>query len=57
MTINTQTEDEIRKKWEENPMLKPRIEKVTVNISVGKSGDPLEKASKILLNASSSGCE
>ncbi len=48
MTINTQTEDEIRKKWEENPMLKPRIEKVTVNISVGKSGDPLEKASKIL---------
>ena len=42
------SEDEIRKKWEENPMLKPRIEKVVVNISVGKSGEPLEKAAKVL---------
>ncbi|MGB9960506.1 MAG: 50S ribosomal protein L5 [Candidatus Bathyarchaeales archaeon] len=42
------SEDDIRKKWEENPMLKPRIEKVVVNISVGKSGEPLEKASKVL---------
>jgi len=42
------TEEEIRKKWQENPMLKPRIEKVTVNICVGKSGEPLEKASKVL---------
>lgn len=29
-------------------MLKPRIEKVVVNISVGKSGEPLEKASRVL---------
>jgi large subunit ribosomal protein L5 len=29
-------------------MLKPRIEKVVVNISVGKSGEPLEKAAKVL---------
>lgn len=29
-------------------MLKPRIEKVVVNISVGKSGEPLEKAVKVL---------
>jgi large subunit ribosomal protein L5 len=29
-------------------MLKTKIEKVTVNISVGKSGEPLEKASTIL---------
>jgi len=29
-------------------MLKPRIEKVVVNFSVGKSGEPLEKASKVL---------
>jgi len=29
-------------------MLKPRIEKVTVNISVGRSGEPLEKAVNIL---------
>jgi large subunit ribosomal protein L5 len=32
----------------ENPMLKPRIEKVTVNMSVGKSGTPLEHAATIL---------
>jgi large subunit ribosomal protein L5 len=38
----------MRRKWNENPMLKPKIEKVTVNISVGKSGAPLEKASRVL---------
>jgi large subunit ribosomal protein L5 len=32
----------------ENPMLKPRIEKVTVNMSVGQSGKPLEQAATIL---------
>lgn len=36
------------KKPTENPMFQPIIEKVTVNISVGKSGEPLEKAVKIL---------
>jgi large subunit ribosomal protein L5 len=41
-------EDEIHKAWEEQPMLKPKIEKVVVNISVGKSGEPLEKAAKVL---------
>lgn len=40
--------EELQKRWQENPMLKPRIEKVTVNIAVGKSGEPLEKAMKIL---------
>lgn len=29
-------------------MLRPRIEKVVVNISVGKSGEPLEKATGVL---------
>jgi large subunit ribosomal protein L5 len=29
-------------------MLKPRIEKVVVNLNVGKSGEPLEKASEVL---------
>jgi len=29
-------------------MLKPKIEKAVVNISVGKSGEPLEKAAKVL---------
>ena len=42
------SEEEILKKWQENPMLKPRIEKVVVNMCVGKSGEPLEKASKVL---------
>ncbi len=42
------SDDEIRKKWENQPMLKPKIEKVVVNISVGKSGEPLEKATKVL---------
>ena len=44
------SEDEIRKTWKEQPMLKPKIEKVVVNISVGKSGEPLEKATKVLKN-------
>ena len=41
------TED-ISARWQGKPMLMPRIEKVVVNISVGKSGEPLEKATKIL---------
>jgi large subunit ribosomal protein L5 len=36
------------KKWEKQPMLKPKIEKVVVNLNVGKSGEPLEKAFKVL---------
>lgn len=36
------------KKWKEHSMLKPRIEKVVVNLNVGKSGEPLEKASQVL---------
>jgi large subunit ribosomal protein L5 len=31
-----------------NPMLRPQIEKVVVNISVGKPGEPLEKAVRVL---------
>ena len=37
-----------RKEWAGNPMLKPLIEKVTVNMSVGKSGSPLEQAVTII---------
>jgi large subunit ribosomal protein L5 len=33
---------------EGNPMLRPKIEKVVVNISVGESGKPLENATKVL---------
>jgi len=42
------SEDEMLKKWEEQPMLRPRIEKVVINLNVGKSGEPLERASKVL---------
>jgi large subunit ribosomal protein L5 len=35
-------------KIEENPLRVVRIEKVTVNIATGKSGEPLEKAKKVL---------
>lgn len=41
-------QEAIIKNWEEHPMLKPRIEKVVVNLNVGKSGEPLEKANKVL---------
>jgi len=41
-------EEAIVKTWEEHTMLKPRIEKVVVNINVGKSGEPLEKANRVL---------
>ena len=36
------------KQWEEQPMRKPQIEKVVVNLNAGKSGEPLEKANKVL---------
>jgi large subunit ribosomal protein L5 len=42
------SEDEMFKQWEAQPMLKPRIDKVVVNLNLGKSGEPLEKASKVL---------
>ena len=38
----------VRKEWAGNPMLLPIIEKVTVNMSVGKSGTPLEQAVTII---------
>lgn len=42
------TLEEFKATWQENRMLKPKIEKVVVNISVGKSGEPLERAMKIV---------
>ncbi|MCX8196450.1 MAG: 50S ribosomal protein L5 [Acidilobaceae archaeon] len=40
-------EEQILKSWE-NPMRKPRIVKVTLNIGVGQSGERLAKAMKVL---------
>jgi len=34
--------------WEKQPMCKPRIEKVTVNMGIGESGDRLLKGEKVL---------
>jgi large subunit ribosomal protein L5 len=42
------SEEKALKEKYKNPMLKPQLEKVTVNISVGRSGLPLENAVKIL---------
>ena len=39
--------DEILKNWE-NPMRKPYMSKVTVNVGVGESGEKLEKARGLL---------
>jgi large subunit ribosomal protein L5 len=41
-------EDAMTKSWKDHPMLRPRIEKVVVNLNVGKSGEPLEKANRVL---------
>ncbi len=38
----------IKERWESNPMLRPRIAKVTVNIGVGESGERLQKAARVL---------
>ncbi len=42
------SEEAMIKRWAGQPMLKPRIEKVVVNLNVGKSGEPLERAFKVL---------
>ncbi len=42
------SDEEFVKKWETQPMLKPKIENVVVNLNVGKSGEPLDKASRVL---------
>jgi large subunit ribosomal protein L5 len=39
---------EILERWEKQPMLKPRLAKVTVNIALGESGERLEKAYNLL---------
>ncbi len=37
-----------REKWEKNPMLKPRISKVVVNVSLGHGGERLVKVAGVL---------
>lgn len=40
--------EEVLSRWRSNPMLIPRISKVTVNIAVGGASERLEKAVKLL---------
>jgi large subunit ribosomal protein L5 len=42
------SEEALTKNWQQHPMLRPRIDKVVVNLNVGKSGEPLEKANTVL---------
>jgi large subunit ribosomal protein L5 len=46
--VSEMSSREAGEKPQENPMLKPRIEKVVVNVSVGRSGEPLERAMRII---------
>lgn len=46
--IDESVADKILSAWGSNPMVKPRLAKVTVNIGVGKSGERLKKAERIL---------
>ena len=48
LTVSEMSSGEIGEKSQENIMLKPRIEKVVVNVSVGRSGEPLERAMTVL---------
>ncbi len=42
------SEEAMTQQWTEHKMLQPRIEKVVVNLNIGKSGEPLEKATRVL---------
>jgi large subunit ribosomal protein L5 len=46
--LTPDVEKKIIEKWSSNPMLKPRISKVTVNIGVGAETDRLPKALRVL---------
>ncbi|MHA1594650.1 MAG: 50S ribosomal protein L5 [Candidatus Baldrarchaeia archaeon] len=48
MVISEEIKAKILEEWEKNPMRRPRIEKVVVNMGVGQSGERLEKAMKVL---------
>ncbi|MCY0868811.1 MAG: 50S ribosomal protein L5 [Desulfurococcus sp.] len=48
IALTSEVEKEILEKWSRNPMLKPFIAKVTVNISVGAETERLPKAIRVL---------
>ncbi len=46
--VSEELVDRVLKSWESNPMIKPRLAKVVVNVGVGESGEVLRKAARIL---------
>ncbi|MCE4618876.1 MAG: 50S ribosomal protein L5 [Desulfurococcales archaeon] len=48
LPIEPEKVSQILEDWEKNPMRKPRIAKVTVNIALGYSGERLQKAAQVL---------
>jgi len=46
--LTPEIESEILKKWESNPLLKPRIVKVTVNVSINPDFERLKKIASVL---------
>lgn len=48
MALSQEVREEIEEKWARNPMLKPRILAVVLNICVGRSGEVLERAASVL---------
>lgn len=48
MLLTPEVEAEVLKKWEQNPMLKPRLAKVVVNVSIGSNIDRLKKIAGVL---------
>ncbi|AFH42497.1 50S ribosomal protein L5P [Fervidicoccus fontis Kam940] len=50
ISLSTVTEEvnKFIEAWNENPMLKPRITKVTVNVSLGQGGERLAKIAEVL---------
>lgn len=46
--VPPEVEAEILKKWESNPMLRPRLAKVTVNVSIGSNLERLKRVVSVL---------
>lgn len=48
MTIDNIPIEEFKQKWVEQPMLRPKIGSIKINVSLGIAGDPLERAKTII---------
>lgn len=46
--VTPEIEAEVLKKWESNPMLKPRLSKVVVNVCIGSDFERLKKIASVL---------